>query len=92
MPLEKLNTICVGVSGTRCFGVASIITMGLTRGDNFIKKGGLLKDFRLWETQYSKALLESPIDAANSRKVCPLFFHSSTLANIIADCGVFIVS
>jgi hypothetical protein len=91
IPLGKVKTICAWVSGFECFGVASIITLGFTRGDNSTNEGGLLKDFRLWETQYANVLLEIPMDEANSRSVCPLSFHSSTLANIAADFDVFII-
>jgi hypothetical protein len=91
MPLGKVKTICDWTSGSGCFEVASILTLGLTKGDNSTNAGELLKDFRLLYTQYSNALLENPIDAANSRSVCPLFFHSSTLANIAADFGVFMI-
>ena len=39
----------------------------------------------------TNALLESPIDEANSRVDCPLSFHSSTLANIANDFDVFML-
>jgi hypothetical protein len=35
-------------------------------------------------TQYSKQLLERPMEEAKSCIVLPVFFHSSTLANMVA--------
>ena len=91
IPLGNVKTICAWASGSSCFGVAPIITLGWTIGDNSTKAGELANDSRLLRTQYSNVLFESLDAAANSRSVLPLFFHSSTLANIAADFDVFII-
>ena len=83
-PPGKVKTSCawagLWLAGTGCSVYVNVAIEGISS----TKCGKFSVEARFLRTQYSKQLLERPMEEANSCIVLPLFFHSSTLANMVS--------
>ena len=83
-PPGKVKTSCAWAGFSLAADGRSVSANVAIEGISSIKCGKLSVETRFLRTQYSKQLLERPMEDAKSCIVLLLFFHSSTLANMVA--------